>query len=131
MEQLSKTLQYKDFNAQEVSTAVNAAKRFLERQRDDLAFKSFYSSVVEARELTSEPTLPRQRHIPCSKNDGAPNHQFQSPEDFFRKQHYEVLDLLISEITVFQSTSLFSSSRNGKNDHRFMQWENPCYVFQF
>ena len=100
MEQLSKTLQYKDINAQEVSTAVNAAKRFLERQRDDLAFKSFYSSVVEeARELTSEPTLPRQRHIPCRKNDGAPNHQFQSPEDFFRKQYYEVLDLLISEIT--------------------------------
>ena len=100
MEQLSKTLQYKDINAQEVSTAVNAAKRFLERQRDDLAFKSFYSSVVEdAHELTSEPTLPRQRHIPCRKNDGAPNHQFQSPEDFFRKQYYEVLDLLISEIT--------------------------------
>lgn len=39
MEQLSKTLQYKNINAQEVSTAVNAAKRFLERQRDKLAFK--------------------------------------------------------------------------------------------
>ena len=62
MEQLSKTLQYKNINAQQVSTAVNAAKRFLERQRDNLAFKSFYSSVVhEALELTGEPTLPRQR----------------------------------------------------------------------
>ena len=100
MEQLSKTLQYKDINAQEVSTAVNAAKRFLERQRDDLAFKSFYSSVVEeARELTSEPMLPRQRHIPRRVNDGAPNHNFQSPEDFFRQQYFEVLDLLVSEIT--------------------------------
>lgn len=39
MEQLSKTLQYKDINAPEVSSAVNAAKRFLEMQRDDSAFK--------------------------------------------------------------------------------------------
>ena len=77
MEQLSKTLQYKDINAQEVSTAVNAAKRFLERQRDPLAFESFYSSVVEeARELTEDPVLPRQRHIPRRVDDGAPNHHF-------------------------------------------------------
>ena len=61
MEQLSKTLQYKNINAQEVSTAVNAAKSFLERQRDHLAFKSFYYSVVrEARDLTGEPMLPRE-----------------------------------------------------------------------
>lgn len=100
MEQLSKTLQYKDINAQEVSSAVNAAKRFLERQRDDSAFKSFYSSVIqEARELTEEPVLPRQRRIPRRVDDGAPNHHFQSPEDFFRKQYYEALDLLVSEIT--------------------------------
>ena len=60
MEQLSKTLQYKNINVQEVLTAVNAAKRFLERKMDELAFKSFFSSVVrEALELTGEPTLPR------------------------------------------------------------------------
>ena len=100
MEQLSKTLQYKDINAQEVSTAVNAAKRFLERQRDPLAFESFYSSVVEeARELTEDPVLPRQRHIPRRVDDGAPNHHFQTPEDFFRQQYFEVLDLLMNEIT--------------------------------
>ena len=32
-------------------------------------------------------------------DDGAPNHHFESPEDFFRKQYYEVLDLLLSEFT--------------------------------
>ena len=80
-EQLSKTLQYKDINTQEVLTSVNATKRFLERQRDHLAFRSFYSSVVEeARELTEDPVLPRQRHIPHRINDGAPNHSVQSPE---------------------------------------------------
>ena len=88
----SKTLQYKDINAQEVLTSVNAAKRFLERQRDHLPFKSFYSSVVEeACELTEDPVLPRQRHIPRRINDGAPNHSFQSPEDFFRQQYFETL----------------------------------------
>ena len=83
MEQLSKTLQYKDINAQEVSTAVNAAKRFLERQRDDLAFKSFYSSVVEeAYELTSEPTLPRQRHIHVGRMMGHPITNFSHLKTF-------------------------------------------------
>lgn len=62
--------------------------------------KSFYSLVIqEAHELTKEPVLPRQRQIPRRVDDGAPNHHFQSPEDFFRKQYYEVLDLLVSEIT--------------------------------
>lgn len=55
--------------------------------------------VHEARELTEESMLPRQRQIPCKVDDGAPNHYFESPEDFFRKQHYEVLDLLVREIT--------------------------------
>ena len=111
MEQLSKTLQYKNINAQEVLTAVNAAKRFLERQRDDLAFKSFYSSVVhEAHELTGEPTLPRQRRIPCRVDDGAPNHHFESPEDFFRKQSQEKLNiyLYVNGITHTNSARLIN-----------------------
>ena len=61
MEQLSKTLQYKDINAQQSFSAVNAAKRFLERQRDTSAFGTFYASVVhEAQDLTEEPKLCRQ-----------------------------------------------------------------------
>ena len=55
--------------------------------------------VLEARKLTGEPMLPRQRRIPRKVDDGAPNHLFESPEDFFRKQYFKVLDLLVSEIT--------------------------------
>lgn len=59
-----------------------------------------YSSVVEeARELTEGPVLPRQRHIPRRVDDGAPNHHFQFPEEFFRLQYFEVLDLFVNEIT--------------------------------
>ena len=41
-------------------------------------------------------------------DDGAPNHHFESPEDFFRKQYYEVLDLLLSEITQHFNQPAFS-----------------------
>ena len=135
MEQLSKTLQYKDKNSQEVLSSVNAAKRFLERQRDHLAFKSFYSSVVkEARELTEDPVLPRQRHIPRRINDGAPNHSFQSPEDFFKQQYFETLDLLVNEITqrfnqptfsvLHEMEKLIIDSCNGKTHTLSSNFEN-------
>jgi len=67
-----------------MATAVDAAKQFLHRQREPTAFKKFYDLVVEeAHELTSEPALPRQRHIPQRINDGAPSHHFSSPEIIF------------------------------------------------
>ena len=65
-EQLSSTLQYKDINnAQEASTAVSIALAFLQRQRCDFAFESFYNStVMNSRSYTQEPDLPRQKKIP-------------------------------------------------------------------
>ena len=64
-EQLSATLQYKDINAQEVSSTVNAALAFLERQQSDSVFDKFYDSVLEeAKSYTEEPTLPRKRKLP-------------------------------------------------------------------
>ena len=69
-EQLSATLQYKDINAQEVILAVSAAVGFLERQRSDAAFDTFYGAVVEeAKAYTQEPALPRVRIIPRRIND--------------------------------------------------------------
>ena len=48
----------------------------------------FYDLVVEeACELTSEPTLSRQRRIPQLVDDGAPNHHFSSAEEYFRQQY--------------------------------------------
>ena len=100
MEQLSKTLQYRDINAQEVLSSVRMANNFLKRQRSDPAFNSFYEVVVkEAENVTSEPTLPRQRQIPHRIDDGSPNYQFSCPKDSFRQQYFEILDLLHNEIT--------------------------------
>ena len=99
MEQLSRTLEYRDINAQEVLSSVKMANNFLERQRSDSAFNLFYEAVVrEAESITNEPTLPRQRQIPHRINDGCCNYQFSSPKDYFRQQYFETLDLLRSEI---------------------------------
>ena len=87
-------------NAQEVLSSVRMANNFLKRQRSDPAFNSFYEVVVkEAENVTSEPTLPRQRQIPHRIDDGSPNYQFSCPKGYFRQQYFEILDLLHNEIT--------------------------------
>ena len=98
-EQLSATLQYKDINAQEISSAVNSALAFLERQQSDSVFDKFYDSVLEeAKFYTEEPTLPRKRKLPKRYNDGAAEHQYDLARDMYRHKYVEVLDLLISEV---------------------------------
>ena len=100
MEQLSKTLQYRDINAQEVLSSVRMANSFLKRQRSDFAFNSFYEVVIkESENITSKPTLPRQRQIPRRIDDDFPNHQFSCPKDYFRQQYFEILDLLLNELS--------------------------------
>ena len=62
-------------------------------------FGIFYQAVVtESRNLTAEPTLPRQRQVPKCIDQGAQSHQYQSPEAYFRQQYFEVLDILITEL---------------------------------
>ena len=99
MEELSKTLQSSDLNAQEASSAAASALKFLKRQRSDDQFITFYHSVVsEAKDHTDPPTLPKQKRMPKRFDDGSVNHHFSTPEDYYRKQYFEVLDLLAAEI---------------------------------
>lgn len=45
------------------------------------SFDYFYHTVVEeSKDLTLPPTLPRQKRIPVRIDNGAPNHQFGTPE---------------------------------------------------
>ena len=99
-EQLSLTLQGKDTTIQEATVAAELAIQYLTRQRSDSSFDRFYSKVVEdSKEFTSPPTLPRNRQPPRRHDDGgATGHTFSTPESYFRKQYFEVLDLLISEL---------------------------------
>ena len=99
MEQLSRTLQTSDINAQEACSAATQARHFLKRQKSDELFTAFYRDTVKkAENLTQPPTLPRQRRIPRRIDDGASNHHFATPQEYYRKQYFEVLDLLAAEL---------------------------------
>ena len=98
-EQLSITLQGKDTTIQDAVQASKLAVSFLKRQRCDDAYESFYSRIVaECEDRTDEPTLPRQRRLPRRIDDGTPAHVFESPKSYFKKQNFEVFDLVIGQL---------------------------------
>ena len=98
-EQLSLTLEGKDTTIQEGTMAAELAAQYLQRQRTDESFTAFYSRVVDsAKELTSPPVLPRYRQPPKRLDGGSSAHLFSTPECYFRKQYFEVLDLMIHEL---------------------------------
>ena len=93
-EQLSLTLQGKDPTLQDASMAADCAGRYL---RSDDSFDLFYKEIVQ--DLTSPPTLPRYRQPPRRLGEeGAPGHSFRTVESYFRKQYFEVIDLLVNEL---------------------------------
>ena len=85
---------------QEALIAVNMAKLFLQRQRDDCAFERFYvNAELQAKQYNIEPVLPRYRRHPRRLDDGASPHVDKIPQDYYRRQYFEVLDLLSEELT--------------------------------
>ena len=99
-EQLSITLQGKNIRVQESINVADLAVQFLERLRVDSSFDEFYSQVVEvSKDLMSLLTLTRYRNPPRKPGDvGAESHEFVTPQSYFRRQYFEALDLLISEL---------------------------------
>ena len=97
-EQLSLSLQGKDTTVQESVNAAELAVKYLERLWQDSSFEQFYSQTVEAsRDITSPPVLPRFRRPPRKPGDvGAYNHEFNSPQAYYRRQYFEALGLLIN-----------------------------------
>ena len=98
-EQLSTTLQAKAITAEISIQGRDTTLAYLQRQRCEEAFNSFYDSVVqEASDKTDEPKLPRQRKIPKQMDDSVDNYQHRTPRDYYRQQYFEVLDILLGEI---------------------------------
>ena len=98
--ELSTTLQYKDINAQEVSSAVSAAITFLQRQGFDSAFDKFYKTTFKDSEvLTEASALPRRRKIPERFENGAPGSEAHpSAKEYFRHHYITFLDMMICEL---------------------------------
>ena len=98
-EQLSITLQGTDTSLQQAVQAAKLAVHYMERQRSDAAYDSFYSYVLAKSEsLTDQPTLPRQRRLPKRIDSGSTAHQFDNPKVYFKKQYFEVLDVITAEL---------------------------------
>ena len=98
-EQLSISLQRKNITIQELLSAVELSIQYLQRLRSDNSFDAFYEQVVEeAKELTDPPVLPRFRQPPRKLDSGSTSHRFSTPKCYFRKQYFEVLDLLVNEL---------------------------------
>ena len=73
---------------------------YLVRLRSDSSFDEFYKSVLEtSHELTPPQTLPRYRRIPRRIEEGnAENYTFITPQVYFRRQYFEVLDLMSTQL---------------------------------
>ena len=93
-EQLSSSLQYKDTTIQEAVAGATLAISFLERQRSDMAFNDFYSRcLLESRDLTSEPVLPRYRRLPKRVDDGSQQHKYNDPKAIYRQHYFEAIEV--------------------------------------
>jgi hypothetical protein len=121
-EQLSRTLQKKDITVQEAINVALVTESFLQKQRSDSAFDSFYEAVVAASQnLTDEPVLPRKRKIPRRLDDRTPSHHPSTPTDLYRQKYFQVLDVVCEEIKrrfdhlkiVADTESLLLDSANG------------------
>ena len=99
-EEVSFLLQSKSTTLQDGIQQVAVAKEFLARQRSDEAFDKFYETVVNSsKDHTDPPTLPRVRRLPKRLDDGSNPHVFSTPADYYRKMYFEVIDLLLQELS--------------------------------
>ena len=130
---------------QEALSAVNLAKSFYERQRNDQAFKSCYDKAVcTAQELQiEEPKLPRYRRAPRRLDQGSRPHQFTTPMEHFHQQYNEACDLLIGELNdrfeqqnllppVLALESVLLNAANGLNyQDQLTVVQQSCYKDDF
>ena len=98
-EQLSITLQGVDTTIQEAVSASALAVNYLQKQIEESAYNTFYDTVVlESKDLTADPVLPRQRRPPRRIDDGSAPYTFPNPKTFFKQMYNEALDIVITEL---------------------------------
>ena len=96
-EEVSLLLQGKSTTLEDACQQVAVAKRFLEKQQTD---DSFYQKVVvDSRDLTEPPYLAHARRPPRKIEDGSSPHVFETPKEYYRKTYYEVIDIIIQELS--------------------------------
>ena len=98
---LSRTLQKKDFSAAEGQITMEQTKRTLMSIRSDTSFDLFWEKVTSMASDSdvNDPVLPRRRKVPRRFEEGsAPPEYPSTPKDMYRKVYFEALDLLVQTI---------------------------------
>ena len=139
-EEVSLLLQGKSTTLQDALQQADTAKSYLQRQRSDEAFRVFYKKVFEgSKDLTDAPCLARKRRPPKRIDDGAESHVFETPEDYYRKTYFEVIDIIVLELsqrfsqeslriplqiesTLLKATNMVSDVENGNIDETLLKF---------
>lgn len=98
---LSKTLQIKEFSASDGQRVAAMSKETLQKMRNEDNFDLFWTLTLQMSSKLdiNEPTLPRKRRMPARFETGTALAEFPSTaKDHYRPQYYKALDLLIQTI---------------------------------
>ena len=97
-ELLAAGLQKKDISAGDAMKIKDVLKESLNGMRENS--DDLFSYVVKQGDKfgIDPPALPRWRRIPRRLDDGSENTRFTTPEQYFRVQHVEVIDLILNKI---------------------------------
>ncbi len=98
---LSRTLQKKDFSAVEAQVIAEKTVATLQGIRNDDSFESFWEkvTVLASRNGVNDPILPRRRKRPSRFEEGQAPHSYAvTPKDMYRVIYFEAFDLLVQSI---------------------------------
>ena len=84
----------------EACTAANVVTKFLQHQREDATFSSFYERVQDTckKLVGAEPRLPRYRVPPRRLDSGNAAHRYADPQAYYRRAYREAFDLVMNEM---------------------------------
>jgi len=99
-ETLSKALQSKKMTVAASSKAIEQTRTILQKFRQESEWNDLWSSCTQdAQRLNlDQPAVPRKRRPPRRIDDGSQPVQLE-PADYFKRQFYELLDIVMSTMT--------------------------------
>ena len=109
MESFNKSLQGKNQTVAGMFVVVESLKRELQSLRSEDTFHNIFVEAEEMAESLSleELSLPRVRKIPMRIEGGVATHNFNTVEEYYRPQCFQVLDAALANLDAyFTSTDL-------------------------
>ena len=110
LEQLNSALQAKSANVSGMLEAVKISSEHIKTQRSDEAFHQIFTAAEEkCEEYDLDPLeIPRIRGFQRRYTGDAAQHQPASPEEYQRKQYYELIDTITTDLS-----NMYDSDKSG------------------